>query len=159
MKTKLALLTLALSIPNLSFAAPSGLHPEALVTISNDRDSHKTVLSALVNGAGELVGFQTTGGSLYWLKDVEKAGGVPLVERDGYTVITLQGALTRDTQEGRLRANYLANALLGSRKVCEFQVKKEAKGYVIRTKSGQAVSKVHIVTSRLGVKELKGLCP
>ena len=144
-------------------AVPSGLVPKPLATITNDQDSTKLTILALSDRNDQLVGIHSRGQGVdktFWLKDIEKPAGVPLVEKNGYNVINLQGELSRDTQEGRLTARFLVNALFGSAEPCQFELKKNEQGWYIKNiYTKKAVALIHVRASSVGVNELQGLCP
>jgi hypothetical protein len=143
---------------------PSGTVSLPLVTITNDQNTQKTVLSALVDNEDRVVGLYSAGGEgpdeAYWLKDIEKPEGVALLERQGRAVISVQGQLDRETQEGRLSVRYLANALFGSSRTCQFDLENNGdRMYVRNIYTGKIVKQVNVVTGTAGIKALQGLCP
>jgi hypothetical protein len=164
---KLALITLMLSLLSVSSqaAVPSGMVVQPLIRISSNESKAVSNFSALVNNkSGTLEGFfmKTSDGTedTFWLKDVEKSSGVTLIERKGYEVLKIQGRLDRQSQQGRLKADYLVNALWGSREPCEFELRKNPSGWFIRSLyTKKQVSKVHVVAGSVGIKQLDGLCP
>lgn len=163
---KLVLITFLLSLISISSqaAAPSGLTVQPLLRITTNESKATSVFSALINRSGVLEGFyakDNEGEELtLWLKDVEKPGGVTLIERDGYEVIKIKGRLDRKTQQGRLTADYLVNGLWGTREPCEFELRSNPSGWFIRSVyTKKQVTKVHVVAGSMGVKQLEGLCP
>ncbi|MGZ3661946.1 MAG: hypothetical protein ACXVCK_17730, partial [Bdellovibrionota bacterium] len=107
---KTLMLFLALSPLANAATPPQGVTTQPLFTISNDRDAVADKLTFMVDDKAQPAGFfvmadpkntdrvETT----YWMKDVEKADGVTLVEGQGHKVIIMQGQLDRTTQEGRI---------------------------------------------------------
>lgn len=163
---KLAFLTLFFTLLSVSAHAtpPSGLTAQPLMRITTNESKAFSVFSALINQSGELEGFYAKDNEgkheTFWLKDVEKSNGVTLIERKGYEVIKIRGQLNRTTQEGRLTADYLVNGLWGTREPCEFDLKKNASGWFVRSiYTKKQVTKVHVIASSVGVKQLQGLCP
>jgi hypothetical protein len=164
---KLAIITLMLSLLSISSqgSIPSGMAVQPLIRISSNQSTAVSNFSALVNTkSGTLEGFhmKTTDGfeDTYWLKDVERSSGVTLIERKGYEVLKIQGRLDRLTQQGKLKADYLVNAVWGSRAPCEFELKKNPSGWFIRSLfTKKQVTKVNVVAGSVGIKQLDGLCP
>jgi hypothetical protein len=161
MKLVLIALSLLLSLPAHA-AIPSGLKAQPLVTITNDKDNARIVLSALIDRNQSLAGIYSQGsgpGQVYWLKDIENQG-VTLVERYGYSLISLQGRLSRDTQEGRLTARYLVHAFRGTREDCPFELRKNNSGWYVRNiYTRRAVQRIHVLAGDSGIRQLQGLCP
>ena len=164
MKAELVLASLLLSSLTAVAKVPSGLEALQLVVITNDQDSKKTYLSVLVDKDNNVAGLYSAGGEgtpdAFYVKDIEKKEGVPLVKRGRHTLITLNGRLDRKTQQGKFTARYLVNGLTGYREPCEFEIRRKDGKYAVRNVyTKKSVSKVHVTTSSLGIKELQGLCP
>lgn len=158
----LILMSLLLSVSiSANASVPSGLKPLPLVTITNDKDSGTVQVSVLLDKNDKILGLYSKGeeAKTIWFKDVEKPAGVPLVESQGYTVISLQGSLSRERQEGRITARYLVNAMFGRAQACQFDLKASKDGWYIKNiYTGRPVKSIHVTTSSVGVNQIQGLC-
>lgn len=141
-------------------ANPRGVDVKLMADIKQASKSF-TKLSALVQ-EGRLVGIHSTAGdATFWLKDIEKKEGVVLYETWGYKVLLLQGELSRDTQEGTLRAMYLTNARKLEYKSCKLNIKNDAEGNwrIENAYNDKVVNSINVVSTMSGVQKLEGLCP
>ncbi|MCO5142203.1 MAG: hypothetical protein M9962_03835 [Oligoflexia bacterium] len=139
---------------------PSGLDSKVLADIRKASKSF-TKLSILTKN-GELVGIHSTvGDATFWLKDIEKNDGVVLYETWGYKVLLLQGRLSRDSQEGTLKAMYLSDAKNLKYKSCNLKLKNNGSGgwYIQNAYNNKKVNSINVVATSAGVEKLEGLCP
>ncbi|RYZ97572.1 MAG: hypothetical protein EOP11_21850 [Proteobacteria bacterium] len=149
-------------------SVPPGVNLQSLVSITTDRDMSRNSLSAMIDGQGQITGLYgvTTDGAdsgeqVFPLADIESAKGSVLAVVSGRNALILQGALNRNTQEGRFRINYLTNGLFMKYSTCEFDLKKDVTGasYVQNAYTGARVTEVRVISHKLGITTLQGICP
>ncbi len=167
--------------PNEALApVPPGMGLQKMITLTTDRDAD-TYLLHLMQDARSL---QPTGmfvelkkaqfsaqddgtqdpvtnpeGKAFLLADIEKPAGVPLFEAQGRKVLLLQGALDRDTSEGRLHLKYLTNGLSMTYDTCDVILRKTGTEFWVQNAyTGSKVTSVKVVTSMFGVVTLDGIC-
>lgn len=156
-----------LNTPVASATVPSGLKPQPLLTIANDKSKKVSTLHILIDGNERVAGLYSQGGDnpdeAHFLKDFEKDHGVNLVERDTavgkIAFIRLRGKINRQTQEGKGQAIFVSNALFRSESMCGFEIrKKDGKWVIVNSNTKKQVNKLVIRTSRMGVDTIEGLC-
>ena len=156
---------------------PPGMSLQKMITLTTDRDSGVYFLHLMqdtrsLHPTGIFVEQRRTflrydgepdanpQGTAFLLADIEKPAGVPLFEAQGRKVLILQGALDRETQEGRLHLKYLVNGLSMTYETCDVVLRKSKNEFWAQNAyTGAKISAVKVITSFLGVVTLEGICP
>lgn len=175
-----ALLLALLLVPSFSHAdesddaklAPPGISLQKLFNVTNDRDANvdrfnlmideqKHAAGVMLNAGNKSENENTAADQPHWFRDIARPEGVTLIEGQGRKVVLMQGALNRDTEEGRFKITYLANGLSGKYESCEVVLKKSGPGawYAQNAYTNQKITSVKIITWSLGLRTLQGLCP
>ncbi len=173
--TKLILLSLVCFAPlaqaDDSSFVPPGVTLQKLFTVSNDRDANVDRFNLMIDEQKHAAGVILNAGNRdetdntasdipHYFKDIAKPDGVVLIEGQGRKVVTMQGALNRDTEEGRFKLTYLANGLSGKYETCDVLLKKNASGwYAQNAYTNAKITAVKIITWSLGLKTIQGVCP
>lgn len=151
---------------------PPGINIVELVTLSSDQNSNTTTINLMVDSNQEVAGMynlpnpknikddETKAKNVYWLNDIESAGGSVMLIRRGRNALIMQGALDRGTQEGRFNLKYLINGIFMTYDSCELLLKKKDNSWFVENAySGEPVNVIKVITHPLGITTLEGLCP
>jgi hypothetical protein len=151
---------------------PPGHGLNKLLTMSSDRDTLTTELSAMINSTGEVAGLYSSppkssyfegkeeGRNVFWLSEIESEDGALMLEAQGKKVLFLEGRLNRETQEGKFRVRFLTNGLFGRYSTCDFHLRKNGNSWFVENAyTGRRVSQVKVITHSLGITTLQGFCP
>jgi hypothetical protein len=151
---------------------PPGHGLNKLLTMSSDRDSLTTELSALINSTGEVAGLYSSpesssflegseeGRNVFWLSEIESKDGALMLEAQGKKILFLEGRLDRQTQEGKFSVRFLTNGLFGRYSSCEFLLRRAGNGWFVQNAyNGKRVNQVKVITHSLGITTLQGFCP
>ena len=155
-----------------SESVPPGITLQSLMALSSDRDSTMANLSLMVDDKNLVAGMFASAiktkksrpadsGKVFWMRDIESRSGAVLVRAQNRDILILQGKLDRETQQGKFRLRYLANGLTGRYENCDFNLRRAHDGdwWIQNSYTQQKVTLAHLITWKLGVKTIQGLCP
>jgi hypothetical protein len=149
-----------------SIRLPRESTSQRILDLTSDRDNSVNALSVVKDASGAVTALmaQETGPNSaqisFPLSQIEGKDGAVLLEVSGRKALILSGKLNRSTQEGKFTIKYLTNGLWMSYKSCDFNLKKDSKGFFVQNAyNGRAVERVHAVTTSLGITTLQGICP
>lgn len=140
-------------------ASANATDTQRLMTVTGDNG--KTASVDVLSNAGAAIGMAVNaeGTKQYMLADLAK--GVVVLQKDQYKVLILSGSVETRSQEGTFTMKYLTNGLLGTYKSCDFLVRRDNNGWYVENiyTHEKPVSNITVVTTKVGVKTLRGICP
>jgi hypothetical protein len=89
------------------------------------------------------------------------SAGVVVYKTKGFNIISLKGTIDPRTQEGLFSMGYVTNVWSGSKKACDFLLRKDATGWYIQNayNNMRPITTIQVLSNSSGVDDLVGICP
>jgi hypothetical protein len=148
------------------FTMLPGLSTSPLLTVTTDRDSAVYSLQLLRDATGAPVGAfvqkndDSADGTPYLLPAISRPSGVVIFASQGRNVLIMQGTYDRTQAGGTFQMRYLTNGLFMSYRSCNVQLRSQGQNYWLQNAyTGVRVTTTKVLTTKLGVSTLEGICP